>query len=72
MDNDGDTPLHYAVNGRHEMMVEFLLQHHPDIIKNDSGETPLDIAEDEGLEDISEMLSTYIENLPEIKQPEMD
>lgn len=71
-DNDGDTPLHYAVNGRHEMMVEFLLQHHPDIIKNNSGETPLNIAEDEGLDDIGEMLREYIENLSEVKEPDMN
>jgi ankyrin repeat protein len=70
VDNDGDTPLHYAVNGRHEIMVELLLQHHADIIKNNHGETPLDIAEDEELDDITEMLSEYIKNLPEVKEPE--
>jgi ankyrin repeat protein len=65
----GNTPLHIAVGENHMAMVELLLQYYPDIIKNKKGLTPLDIAEDH---DIIETLVSYIENQPDIKEPEFN
>jgi cytohesin len=69
VDNYGNTPLHTALEDAE--MVELLLKYHPDIIKNSRGQTPLDVAEENHLEDLYEMIGEYIENLPEIKEPDI-
>lgn len=71
VDDDGDTPLHIAVKHKHEIVVELLLEHHPDITRNNEGKTPLDIAEEYDPEYIAQMLREYIETLPEIKEPDL-
>lgn len=67
VDNYGNTLLHTALNDVE--MVELLLKYYPAILRNKQGLTPLDIAAEDGLENIVEMLREYIENIPNIKEP---
>ena len=55
----GDTPLHDAARFGHATVVEALLSH-PEIdptIKNNAGQTPLDVATMNGKTDIVELLT---------------
>jgi ankyrin repeat protein len=58
----GNTPLHIAVIAADDTMVDCLLEHHPDIRKNNRGQSPLDIANENELVDIVEVLTNYIDN----------
>lgn len=43
-DNDGQTPLHYAVLCEREEIAELLIEHHADQhIKDSDGSSPLDL-----------------------------
>jgi ankyrin repeat protein len=43
-DNQGNTPLHYAVKNGHKELVDLLLDHSADIdVKNHQQKTPLDL-----------------------------
>jgi ankyrin repeat protein len=43
-DNEGQTPLHYACSCEQEDLIALLLKHKADVnIKDNSGESPLDI-----------------------------
>jgi ankyrin repeat protein len=87
VDNSNNTALHIVVmddKWRDGPMIRLLLKYNPDIIKNNEGKTVLDIALDIAKEwveemdkeinedDIVLMLREYIENLPQIKEPEMN
>ena len=56
-DRQGDTALHYAALWHHQPIVRLLLDHEADIdARTDYGKAPLDIAIEEGDEDIVNML----------------
>ena len=59
-DNNGRTPLNWAVRRRHKDVVELLIAKGADVnAKNNEGETPLSIAEEKGHTEIVELLRKH-------------
>jgi ankyrin repeat protein/beta-lactamase regulating signal transducer with metallopeptidase domain len=57
MDNNGQTPLHYAAGAGHRHIVEFLITRGADVNAMDkNGETPLYYAGDAGWKNVAELL----------------
>jgi len=55
----GRTPLHWAVVSKQNVMIDFLISKGAGInIKNNKGETPLDLAVENGLGEIEKLLKT--------------
>lgn len=58
-DKEGRTPLRHAVDGGHDYMVSFLLEHKADpTIADNKAITPLQIAQDKKLEKIIALLQS--------------
>jgi ankyrin repeat protein len=61
VDEDGDTPMHDAAFNGHFLVVNYLVWKNAEINhKNKNGKTPLDLAVDEGNEEIAEFLRTKV------------
>lgn len=61
----GNTPLHYAVINDNFDLVKLLLTYSPDdLIKNNYGQTPRDIAKARGYQNITDILTEYAHNFP--------
>ena len=56
-DENGMTPLHYAINKKMEKVVKLLIAHGADVsAKNNKGETQIMLAQKAGLKGIVELL----------------
>ena len=59
-DNNGQTPLHWAVYRGHKNVVELLLARKAEVnAKNNNGQTPLWVAAHEGYKDVAELLRQH-------------
>jgi len=58
VDNNGNTPLHYAAKSNRIWAIKLLVTHKAFLqVKNNKGETPYDIAEENGYKNILRLLS---------------
>ena len=61
-DHDGSTPLHLAVSKAHLETVQLLLKHGASVhTQNNRGETSFQAASERGLQEITDLLSMYIQ-----------
>ena len=71
--HEGNTPLHIAVSFNNDEVLQFLLECGANYkIKNDSGETPLNLAREEGCKSAIKIIRKFIKDQKEldVKQPE--